>query len=226
MSATSDVERRRSPSMVAALSSTMLTIPRELRRRGHALPWWVAALVIAALSSGCAQKASHEAQAPGMDAGGRELSLVELEMELDSNERRLERAGVALPPPRLAGSTATSSGSTQNYARAPAESGGDADAAGVDEATGPESAPARPAEPAPTVEESVVTTSKASSTRDRRRERQQCDDVCDLAGSICGLEDQICGLATRHPGEGRYAEGCERAAGDCRAASEACHACG
>lgn len=163
-------------------------------------------------------------RAPDIDLS--ELSLAEIEAELERNGEVLADAGIVVavlsPEPQ-----------------APEIRGDGGEEVDMEELQHEDVEPSAQATPKPTPMADDQDYAEAGPGDSRRRDRSstrrsrhnrkdisaRCDRVCDLAELTCDLELQICDLALRHPDEPRYGQACQRAELQCLAADEACQAC-
>lgn len=203
--------------------------------------------VLVGLGLGTALSACHapgKARAPRVDLS--QMSLEDIEAELDRNGELLADAGIAIA---AADPLGTAKVAPETMPAGDGDGGGDGDAGGeaegedgdyydeptVDDAeAAPEMMPMAQEAPEPMMMEadedaprSMTRRSRASRRERRERDEQptRCERVCDLADATCDLEAQICDLASRHPREQRYQRACERAEQQCEAAMDACDRC-
>jgi len=205
--------------------------------RRHASPGPVGVAVGLALGLTVVACKSAGTRAPGIDMS--ELSLAEIEAELERNGEVLADAGIVVaalsepPSPEIRGDGG------EEIADEPDEPDEPDDVEELRYQDVEPTAKASP-EPAPMADDrDDYAETEAESGDSRRRERSStrrsrrnrkdtsthCDRVCDLAEVTCDLEVQICDLALRHPDEPRYGQACQRAELQCLAADEACQAC-
>lgn len=190
-------------------------------------------LVVGVGLSACRPPAS---ETPRVDV--RDMSLDDIEAELDRNYELLADAGIAVASVE----TRDPALKAQPEAELEDDGGGgerieqqEPDSAQLGDEEPSEPIPAAATAPDDYGRESVALEPANRRRRNRRQQRStyiqerrepsRCERVCDLADATCDLEAQICDLASHHPEQERYQLACTRAEAQCEAAMEACERC-